>query len=336
MTEQQPLVSVIVPIYKVEQYLDTCVQSIVDQTYSNLEIFLVDDGSPDQCGAMCDAWAERDARITALHKSNGGLSDARNYGIDRAHGTYIYCVDSDDWIMPNLIETTVAIALREHCEMVQFEYNLASDDGSSIRLADAAARFPAAGRYSSAQALQMLWDDKVQNYAWSYLVHRRIYDAGIRYPKGYLMEDMGTAYRLYDEAQGIYYLPEPLYNYRVRGDSIFEHKTPAVSQDTVHFITLIDQFAAKKYPQLLQHELNWSIQYLGAAIIWAYEARDVYDPREYKAFMRSTRKLITQRIRKLGVKHMSKTNLMKCAAIFLHVLPLLEWVSQRRSGRSAN
>ena len=81
-----PLISVIVPVYKVENYLDRCVQSIVDQTYRNLEIILVDDGSPDNCGTMCDAWAEKDARIKVIHKKNGGLSDARNVGMSIATG----------------------------------------------------------------------------------------------------------------------------------------------------------------------------------------------------------------------------------------------------------
>lgn len=92
-------VSVIVPIYKVESYLDQCVQSIVDQTYKNLEIILVDDGSPDHCPIVCDAWAEKDSRIRVIHKENGGFSSARNVGLDAATGDYIQFVDSDDWIL---------------------------------------------------------------------------------------------------------------------------------------------------------------------------------------------------------------------------------------------
>lgn len=98
------IISVIVPIYGVEEYLDRCVQSIVDQTYSNLEIILVDDGSPDKCPAMCDAWAEKDTRIKVIHKKNGGLSDARNAGMAVATGELIGFVDSDDWISPNMYQ----------------------------------------------------------------------------------------------------------------------------------------------------------------------------------------------------------------------------------------
>ena len=96
------LISIIVPVYRVEPYLDRCVQSIVDQTYQNLEIILVDDGSPDNCPAMCDAWAAKDSRVKVIHKENGGLSDARNAGLAAAAGEYIGFVDSDDWISPDM------------------------------------------------------------------------------------------------------------------------------------------------------------------------------------------------------------------------------------------
>ena len=98
------LISVIVPVYKVEQYLDRCVQSVVNQTYKNLEIILVDDGSPDNCPAMCDAWAEKDSRIRVNHKENGGVSSARNTGLDTATGDYITFVEADDWIESDMLE----------------------------------------------------------------------------------------------------------------------------------------------------------------------------------------------------------------------------------------
>ena len=98
----EPLVSVIVPVYKVEKYLDKCIESIVGQTYENLEIILVDDGSPDNCPTMCDEWAQKDSRIKVIHKENGGLSSARNAGLDACTGDYIGFVDSDDWIEPDM------------------------------------------------------------------------------------------------------------------------------------------------------------------------------------------------------------------------------------------
>lgn len=102
---QDDLISVVVPVYKVEKYLDRCVESLISQTYKNLEIILVDDGSPDECGKLCDIWATRDARISVIHKQNGGLSDARNVGAAAAKGSYIGFVDSDDYVSPSMYES---------------------------------------------------------------------------------------------------------------------------------------------------------------------------------------------------------------------------------------
>ena len=96
------LISVIIPVYKVEEYLENCIQSVIKQTVSDLEIILVDDGSPDQCPEICDLWADKDSRIKVIHKENGGLSDARNAGLDIAQGEYLSFVDSDDWICMRL------------------------------------------------------------------------------------------------------------------------------------------------------------------------------------------------------------------------------------------
>lgn len=103
----QPKISVIVPVYKTEGLLDRCVESIVGQTYKNLEIILVDDGSPDNCPAMCDEWAEKDSRIRVIHKENGGVSSARNAALDIATGDYIGFVDSDDWIEPEMYSSLI-------------------------------------------------------------------------------------------------------------------------------------------------------------------------------------------------------------------------------------
>ena len=109
-----PLLSVIVPVYKVEAYLDECVESILNQTYTDLELILVDDGSPDRSGEMCDAWAERDSRVRVIHKPNGGVCAARNAGLEAARGEYAAFVDSDDWLDPGMYEAMLA----QNCDIV--------------------------------------------------------------------------------------------------------------------------------------------------------------------------------------------------------------------------
>lgn len=116
--EQKPLISVIVPIYRVERYLSKCVESILNQTYRHLEIILVDDGSPDGSGAICDEFAEKDSRIRVIHKENGGLSDARNAGIQVAGGEYLAFVDGDDWIEPDMYEAMLGLTEKYGAKLV--------------------------------------------------------------------------------------------------------------------------------------------------------------------------------------------------------------------------
>lgn len=108
MMDFRNLISIIVPIYRVEKYLDACIRSLVEQTYKNIEIILVDDGSPDGCPAICDAWAEKDTRIRVIHKQNGGVSDARNSGIEIAAGWWLLFIDSDDAVPANFVEQLVS------------------------------------------------------------------------------------------------------------------------------------------------------------------------------------------------------------------------------------
>ena len=118
MKEILDTISVIVPVYRVEEFLDKCIKSIVNQTYHNLQIILVDDGSPDFCGEICENWAKVDDRIIVIHKENGGLSDARNAGLAIATGDYIAFVDSDDWIEPRMYEVMLSIIKKERADIV--------------------------------------------------------------------------------------------------------------------------------------------------------------------------------------------------------------------------
>ena len=127
------LVSVIIPVYKIEDYLDVCVQSVIGQTYRNLEILLVDDGSPDRCAQMCDAYAGEDARIKVIHKANGGLADARNAGIRAAKGEYFLLVDGDDKVSDRLVESTVKLAESLEADIVIFDYETIEKGGGKGR-----------------------------------------------------------------------------------------------------------------------------------------------------------------------------------------------------------
>ncbi len=128
----QPLISVVVPVYNVEQYLDRCVESIVNQTYTNLEIILVDDGSPDNCPTMCDEWAKKDARIQVVHKENAGLGMARNSGLAVAAGEFVCFIDSDDFVLPYAIETCLQEIEENNADTILYGRNDAYPDGRIV------------------------------------------------------------------------------------------------------------------------------------------------------------------------------------------------------------
>lgn len=118
-----PLVSIIIPVYNVEKYIKECLESVINQTYKNLEIILVDDGSPDNCGKICDEYSEKDSRIHVIHKANGGVSSARNAGIEASTGEWIYFCDPDDWIELDLIKKALGFSIKNNCDMCMFDYN---------------------------------------------------------------------------------------------------------------------------------------------------------------------------------------------------------------------
>lgn len=210
------LISVIVPIYKVEPYLDRCVKSIINQTYDNLEIILVDDGSPDGCPAMCDAWAELDSRVKVIHKENGGLSDARNAGLAIATGKLISFIDSDDWIEPDFIEYLYRAMENTGAEIAGCATTFVAEDGSAIRIRKEA--HPSS--LDRIEALRRLvLEDGVYQTVWNKLYRRDVIQR-IPFAVGKYNEDEFWTYQVFDRIYKLATVDIPLYNYLQRGTSI--------------------------------------------------------------------------------------------------------------------
>lgn len=209
------LISVIVPIYNVEPYLDRCVKSIVEQSYDRLEIILVDDGSPDNCPALCDAWAERDSRIKVIHKTNGGLSDARNAGLAAAAGDLICFIDSDDWIEPDFLSALYHAMEQTGAEIAECATQYVAEDGAVIRT-----RKAASGPLDRTEALRRLvLEDGVYQTVWNKL-YRREAVQGIPFAVGKTNEDEFWTYQVFDRINKLATVETPLYNYFQRGTSI--------------------------------------------------------------------------------------------------------------------
>ena len=207
-----PLISVIVPVYRVEEYLERCVKSILSQTYKNLEVILVDDGSPDQCPAICDACAEKDARVKVIHQENKGLSGARNAGIDAASGEYLAFVDSDDYVSPHFIEELYQLLQDTGCAIGQCRFSYVKGDGL-VEEGDSAFCI-----YRGESLMEQLYgpEEKATCFvvAWNKLYRAELFkETGIRYPEGRIHEDEATTYRLFHEAKKLAFLDRALYGY---------------------------------------------------------------------------------------------------------------------------
>ena len=209
----QPLISVIVPVYKAEDYLEKCVQSICRQTYGNLEIILVDDGSPDRCGEMCDAFAKEDSRIRVFHKENGGQSSARNLGLDNMTGEYVGFVDSDDWIDPDMYSRLYELIEKHHAQIACCGVYKDFPNGSVTYFNHL---YPGDNQVRIFQTHQAL-REMLQNFRVTYspcdkLYHRDIWN-GLRMTEGKIFEDMEILPKLVERAQTVAYDPAPKYHY---------------------------------------------------------------------------------------------------------------------------
>ena len=205
-------ISVIVPVYKVEAYLERCVNSLVQQTYKNLEIILVDDGSPDNSGKICDRLAEQDSRIQVIHKVNGGLSDARNVGIEAATGDYIAFIDSDDWYDPTMLEMLYGLAEEHNAEIAECSYRSIYDGRVQAETSCSGAVM----EFTPAQAIESNLDWKFcKPVAWNKLYRADIV-GDIRYPVGKLHEDEFTTHLFYLAAKKIVYVDIAMVNYERR------------------------------------------------------------------------------------------------------------------------
>ena len=211
------LISIVIPVYNVEKYLDRCLSSVTKQTYNNIEIILVDDGSKDNSGNLCEEWKKKDNRIVVAHKDNGGLSDARNYGIKIATGEYISFIDSDDFVDYRFIEILydeiektgsliAAVGLREYFEGDETDEDEYHPECTEIFNRENAIRC-------------ILRVEKLYDYAWNKLYKRELFD-DVEYPFGRKMEDLGTTYKLFNKVSGVAYNPCRLYYYFQRDDSI--------------------------------------------------------------------------------------------------------------------
>lgn len=257
---ESPLISVIVPVYKAEAYLDKCVSSIVGQTYKNLEIILVDDGSPDNCPIMCDVWAKRDNRIKVIHVKNGGAGKARNIGVAACKGEYIAFVDSDDFVSPLIYEKMIHALFDSKVDIVECNYDITESDEVIFKETDRYKVFtPEEAMRGNVRDLffkQIIWNK----------IYRKNVIEGILFPEGKLIDDEFWTYKVIGNAKKLIRIDDCLYAYRQQKNSIMHTSFSMARLQGLEAKVTRLEYISEKFPNLYfeAHKNLWlSCLYLG-------------------------------------------------------------------------
>ncbi len=274
-------------MYKVEAYLRPCIESIINQTYQNLEIILVDDGSPDQCGSICDEYAQKDRRVRVIHKANGGLSDARNAGLDIATGEYIGFVDSDDYLEPNMYEVLYQTITARDVDLCICNFLRVDTRGNEViaenRWLSSSDEFIDG---HTAMARLVTNTNGYWSIAWNKIYRRKLWEK-LRFPKGKIHEDEFIMHRIFDRCMGIACIAQPLYCYRVAPDSIMTSKYSMKRLDVVE--AMFDRilfYHEKKYYQLAAETNHQAF----ALLLTAYSKLDMKDKQAKKGYFERKKK----------------------------------------------
>lgn len=264
--EYHPLISVIIPVYNVEKYIRQCVDSVVNQTYDNLEIILVNDGSQDRSGKICDAYADQDSRIQVIHQKNSGISAARNAGLNFATGEYVMFLDSDDWLRADAVEIMLSKALANGAQMTICNITLSYEADFSGHKTSTKSPLTEAC-FSAEEVIAKL----IEPESWYYvtmnkLCHISLFN-NLRFPEGFLHEDAAVAHRIIGRCTKIVTITEPLYFYRQSNSSIMGSEFSIRRTDNLSSLADRIEYA---------HEMKWKMLEEKTLIRYFYHFMDWY------------------------------------------------------------
>lgn len=247
---EEELISVIVPIFKVEKYLKKCIDSILNQTYKNMEIILVDDGSPDNCPYICDNYAKKDSRIKVIHKINGGISDTRNEGLKRATGKWVTFIDSDDYIDKNMIDTLYKLAIENEADISIIDFIKIDETSNIIQNKDCKNKTRIFN--SKTAIIELFNDNSFGNYMWNKLYKKELFE-DIKFPIGKTMEDLAVMYQLFYKSKNIVYNNKQMYFYVQRKNSILHRREKSLINNRFELSLEKYNFLKSKYPDMIEN-----------------------------------------------------------------------------------
>lgn len=245
------LISVIVPVFNTKEYLEKCIDSILNQTYKNIEIILVDDGSSDGSDKVCDSYCKKDQRVKAIHKKNGGLSDARNVGINEARGTYISFIDSDDYIENNMYEYLLSNMTSNNTDIGICGWYLVN--GKEVKKSKFVREDAILDREQCID--ELLSNNSFDNFMCNKIFKKSLFE-NIEFPVGRKLEDLATLYKVIDNANKIFVSSKPFYYYVMRDDSITSTLNKKIDVNVFNEYIIRKDNLLKEYPKLKKKILS--------------------------------------------------------------------------------
>ena len=274
------LISVIVPVYNVEQYLSYCIESIVNQTYKNLEIILIDDGSPDNCPKICDEWALKDNRIKVYHLENGGAGKARNIGLSYATGKYISFIDSDDYVSIDFYKTLMSL-INDNCDIVECDYTIVHDEECNFSSSEIKNEYKI---FTNEEAMELHIKDKIfKQVIWNKLYKYDIIK-NIKFPEGNLVDDEFWTYQAIGSAKRLTHINKTLYAYRQQNESVMHSKYSLKWLSAVEAKLKRIEYVRIYYPNLYDiscKDLWFTCLYHGQQSVINLEKKDKKEAFEY-------------------------------------------------------
>lgn len=282
-------ISIIVPVYNAEKYLDKCIESIINQTYSNLEIILIDDGSSDGSPKKCVDWSKKDKRIKVVHKENGGVASARNIGVQTATGKFIGFVDSDDTLEKDYYERMYNNLKKYNADISMCSYNDEYKNGKAVQGKTFEDGITTIERMEAIKNLVL--ENNISNHLWNKLYKKNLFD-GIVFPNGRKMEDLSVMYLLFEKTNLIVFEKYNGYHYLQHGDSIMGNINRSLTLDYEKAVFERGKYLINKYPEL-NDEIN--IDYLKTYKLLHYLAvlsgeRDLLKSNRYKEYYKKYKK----------------------------------------------
>ncbi len=272
------LVSIIVPVYKVEKFLNRSLDCILAQTYTNWEAILIDDGSPDGSGKICDEYAKRDSRFVVVHKENEGVAAARNTGLATAKGEYIEFIDSDDFAAPDLIKTQMELVKKYNADICVTGYDLVYNGDMPEVVAKGEPQL-----LDSEATIRKILENQQFCSPWTKLYNKKVFD-GVKYPAGAIFEDLMTAFEIFSKADSVVYQNVNLYYYFQASESITRSDFHYGKLDEVRALQKQYEYIRDNYPNLTDEARYKYIHNVKGHLMNLVTKNDDYGKKKYKEF----------------------------------------------------